>query len=65
VALIASRLGHSPLALAGRPATVSLVVAPLIFAFSAFAARLVFTRRAFARGSAVLIVPAGGEEPGR
>jgi hypothetical protein len=65
VALNASRRGHLPLALAGRPASVSLAVAPLTFAFSAFAARLVFTRRAIARRSALLIVPAGGEEPGR
>lgn len=65
VALNASRRGHFLLALAGRPAPVSLAVAPLSFAFSAFAARLVFTRRAFDRDLAVLIVPAGSEEPGR
>lgn len=63
VALNASGWVHSLLAFAGRPATVSFVVALLILAFSAFAARLVFTRRALARRSAVLIVPADSFDP--
>lgn len=63
VALNAARWAHSLLALAGRPASVSLVVALLIFALAAFAARLVVTRRALARRSAVLIVPADSFDP--
>lgn len=64
VALNASRWAHTLLALAGRPATVSLAVALLIFALAALAARLVVTRRALARRSAVLAVPADSFDPG-
>jgi hypothetical protein len=63
VAVNAARWAHSLLALAGRPATLSLVVALLSFAFAALAARLVVTRRALARRSAVLIVPADSFDP--
>jgi hypothetical protein len=63
VALNASRWVHSLLHLAGRPATVSLVVALLSFALAALAARLVVTRRALARRSAVLAVPADSFDP--
>lgn len=64
VAVNASRWAHSLLALAGRPATVSLAVALLSFALAAIAARLVVTRRALARRSAVLAVPADSFDPG-
>jgi hypothetical protein len=60
----APRWAHALLALAGRPATVSLVGALLIFALVAVALRLVVTRRALARRSAVLVVPADSFDPG-
>lgn len=65
VALNASRRGHLPLALAGRPASVSLAVALPTFAFAAFAARLVSTRRAPARRSSAAAELAIDEEPRR
>ena len=64
LASAASRWAHALLALAGRPATVSLVGALLTFALAALVARLVVTRRALARRSAVLAVPADSFDPG-
>jgi hypothetical protein len=48
---------------AGRPATVTLVVALVIFAVVVAVARLVFTRRALSRRSRLLLVPADSFDP--
>ncbi|HEU5061730.1 MAG TPA: hypothetical protein VFT79_01100 [Solirubrobacterales bacterium] len=64
VAANAPQWARSLLDLAGRPATVSLVVALLIFACAVRAARLVVTRRALRRRSALLAVPADSFDPG-
>jgi hypothetical protein len=48
---------------AGRPATVTLVVALVIFAVVVAVARLVFTRRALSRRSGLLLVPADSFDP--
>jgi hypothetical protein len=48
---------------AGRPATVTLVVALVIFAAVCVIARLVMTRRALARRSRLLLVPADSFDP--
>jgi hypothetical protein len=64
VAANAPQWGRSLLHLAGRPATVGLVVALLIFAFALRVARLAVTRRALRRRSALLVVPADSFDPG-
>jgi hypothetical protein len=48
---------------AGRPATVTLVVALVIFAAVCVIARLVMTRRALSRRSRLLLVPADSFDP--
>jgi hypothetical protein len=63
VAANAQKWGRSLLHLAGRPATVGLVVALLIFACALRVARLVATRRALRRRSALLAVPADSFDP--
>lgn len=49
--------------LAGRPATVTLVVALVLFAIAVVVARVVMTRRALSRRSRLVLVPADSFDP--
>ena len=66
VAVVVSSIGAWRAALgrlAGRPATVTLVVALVIFAVAGAVARLVFTRRARSRRSRLGRVPGDSFDP--
>jgi len=63
VAINAPRWAQSLAELAGRPATVTLVAALVMFALVVLTARLVVTRRALDRRTRLLVVPADSFDP--